>query len=184
MSRCLRESLTCVPGSPTSSATTSTTRHAILAISWCGANSGSRELLRAVLIGAGCSLFACTDVEGFYFCRSNGLFSETLRTILAPHAYLPRLLGRDDERKLFEGGVPGAAKGDGETALMENGEDGHQFVWGALRECGGAVRFQEEGAQCQSPPPMPLLWGVCRLVGLLSDLPPDRWGGEGACKIL
>ncbi|PHJ22483.1 hypothetical protein CSUI_003670 [Cystoisospora suis] len=130
-------------GSSRSLGTTSTPLHAILAISWCGSNSSARELLRAVLIGAGCCLFACTDVEGFYFCRSSGCFSELLRSILALQPYLPRLVRQGEEKKVSaDAATQCMVKRADPVGLMEKGVEGHtvrQFVWGAVRELGGVA---------------------------------------------
>ncbi|CBZ55832.1 conserved hypothetical protein [Neospora caninum Liverpool] len=114
---------------------------ALLALSWCMQASGNRDMLKAVLVAAGCSLFACSSFSGFFFFRPS-----QPRPSVRRHARDPAMAS------LRAVPLSETAAGRDADACAEGRETAHDAVpfvetplhacgmlWSLLKECGGVL---------------------------------------------
>ncbi|KEP59914.1 UNVERIFIED_CONTAM: hypothetical protein HHA_217830 [Hammondia hammondi] len=111
---------------------------AFLALSWCKHASANRDILKAVLVAAGCSLFACSSFSGFFFFRPSAPVSGARKLAPDPAGaslraapFAEPLAGREGDA------CAGSATRGGAGRFAESSLHACGMLWSLLRECGG-----------------------------------------------
>ncbi|KYK66977.1 hypothetical protein TGPRC2_217830A, partial [Toxoplasma gondii TgCatPRC2] len=111
---------------------------AFLALSWCMHASANRDILKAVLVAAGCSLFACSSFSGFFFFRPSAPVSGARKIAPDPAEASLRAVPFAEPLPSREGDAC-AASGTRRDAgrFADSSLHACGMLWSLLRECGG-----------------------------------------------